>query len=186
MNILTRLTCAFALVTAAAASHATGVVNVDIYSGFVPSGGGAPYSGLVGSFTSPDVQFATSTGYNWHPFFELDFGADITGCINVPTTGSYLFTLDSSDGSLLFIDSVLVINNGGLHGPNPVSGTAGLTAGQHSFEVQFWRAFGGPSGVDLSLPQGVSYANCPEGGSTMLLLGSGILLVGTLKRRSLA
>lgn len=135
-------------------------ITVNVYSGFNPSGGGAPYSGFVGSLTASSVSFATAFGYEWHPFDLFEFGADITGCLNVAADGVYEFTLDSDDGSLLFIDGNLVVDNGGVHGPQTASGTATLTAGTHTFEVQFFECCENPSGVDLILPEGVSYACC--------------------------
>jgi len=138
-------------------------ITVNVYSGFNLSGGGAPYSGFVGSLTASSVSFATNTGYAWHPFGlpgDPGFGADITGCLNVATDGEYTFTLDSDDGSLLFIDGNLVVDNGGPHPPQTASGSAILAAGTHTFEVQFFACCGDPSGVDLILPEGVSYTCC--------------------------
>src|SRR6185369_1498806 len=97
---------------------------------------------------------------NWHPFGAADFGADITGCLNVAADDIYSFSLNSDDGSLLFIDGNLVVDNGGPHGAQVASGSASLVGGLHTFEVQFFEDFGGPSGVDLGLPAGVTYASC--------------------------
>jgi len=155
-------------------------VNVDIYSGFSASGGGAPYSGLVGSFGSTDVMFATNTGFNWHPFGLADFGADITGFLSVAADGDYGFGLNSDDGSLLFIDGNLVVDNGNAHGPNSAFNTATLSAGTHPFEVQFFECCGGQSGVDLSLGAGVSYA--PEPASLTILV-AGLLCPLVARRR---
>lgn len=157
------------------------LIQVDIYSGHSTAGGGAPYSGLVGSFMSTDIMFATNTGYAWHPFGLSAFGADMNGYLNVAANGSYTFSLNSDDGSMLYIDNALVVNNGGPHGPASASGSANLTAGLHSFEVQFFEDFGGPSGVDLALPSGVSYAPIPEP-STVLLIGSGVLGLIAVKK----
>jgi len=155
-RILSVFIASFSLVLTINAS--ADLVHVDIYSGFSDTGGGAPFSGLVGSFDSPDIQFGTAIGYNWHPFGQGSFGADINTNINVPSATTYTFTLGSDDGSLLFIDGNLVIDNGGPHGPNNVSGTATLSAGIHSLEVQFFEDFGGPSGVELNLPAAVTFA----------------------------
>jgi hypothetical protein len=161
-------------------------LTVDIYGGFDnTSPSGTPYSGLVGSFISPDIMFATSTGYNWHPFGLSAFGADINGALNVATTGSYTFSLNSDDGSLLFIDGILAINNGGPHGPNGVSNTVLLTAGQHPFEVQFYEDFGGQSGVDLILPNGVNYSAVPEPG-TLMLLSAGLFGLAIFGKRRMS
>ncbi|MGR8941315.1 MAG: PA14 domain-containing protein [Gammaproteobacteria bacterium] len=143
--------------TAVSNANAAQPVHVEIYSGFVSSGGGAPYSGLVGEFDTTAIDFATTTGYNWHPFGQAEFGADMTGFIQIPSNGLYTFTLNSDDGSLLFIDGNLVVDNGGAHGPLVVSDSANLKKGTHSFEVQFFEDFGGASGVDLNLPLGVTY-----------------------------
>src|SRR5262249_12736753 len=115
-----------------------GPINVNIYSGFTPSGGGAPYTDFVGFLLSADVKFATDTGFSWHPFGQAQFGADITGYLNVSAAGTYTFTLNSDDGSLLFIDGSLVVDNGNPHTPQTVSGDATLTAGLHCFEIQYF------------------------------------------------
>ncbi|MCC6126689.1 MAG: hypothetical protein IT426_17140 [Pirellulales bacterium] len=163
-------------------------INVDVYSGHTTVGGGAPYSGLVGTFTSPDILFATSTGFAWHPFGLSDFGAELTGCLSVASDATYSFTLASDDGSLLFIDGILVVDNGGPHPPATVSSSAILTAGLHSFKVQFFEDFGGPSGVDLYLPSGVTYAECPvpEPATIVVwsLLGAIGLAYGWWRRRT--
>jgi hypothetical protein len=160
-------------------------LTVDIYSGLSSgSAGGAPYSDFVGSFTSPDILFATDTGYNWHPYDLFSFGADITGTLNVSSLGNYIFTLNSDDGSMLYIDGSLVVNNGGAHGPQSINGVASLAAGIHTFEVQFYEDFGGPSGVDLYLPQGVSYGGEPvPEPSTVLLLCAGLGGLLILRRK---
>jgi hypothetical protein len=115
-----------------------GGIIVSVYTGHTQSGGGAPYSGLVGAFIASGVSFATETGYAWHPFGLGDFGASITGGLSVPIDGDYTFSLNSDDGSLLLIEGAVVVDAGGVHGPDGASGSTFLTAGIHSFEVQFF------------------------------------------------
>jgi hypothetical protein len=171
---------AFLIIMAIALARAVPVqaLNVDIFSGFTTSGGGTPYSGLVGSFTFPDIQFGTNTGFSWHPFGLASFGADITGSIVVSAPGTYTFSLNSDDGSLLFIDGALAVDNGGPHGPQPVNGSTFLTAGPHNIEVQFFECCGGESGVDLNLPAGVTFGSVAPVGApepaTWLLLTTGL------------
>ncbi len=153
------LVCALAAMPSKSAAQEQ-CINVNVYSGFTASGGGAPYSDFVGSLTAAGVSFLTDNSESWHPFGLGDFGADITGVSNVAADGTYTFVLDSDDGSLLFIDGNQVVDNGGTHPPQTASGDATLTAGLHCFEIQFFECCGDPSGVDLILPDGVSYS-CP-------------------------
>gem|GEM_PF-1637015 len=65
-----------------------------------------------------------------------------TGAIEIPTTGDYTFFTKSDDGSRLYIDGVLVVNNDGLHAALEMSGTRHLTAGCHTIEIQFFENTG--------------------------------------------
>jgi hypothetical protein len=58
-------------------------------------------------------------------------------------TGEYTFRLRSDDGSELYIDDKLVIDNDGLHGAEDKDGTVQLTAGMHALRVNFFEAGGG-------------------------------------------
>lgn len=63
--------------------------------------------------------------------------------VDVPIAGSWDFFVTSDDGSKLFIDKDLIVNNDFLHGPIEAQGSKFLTAGRHEFEVQFFERFGG-------------------------------------------
>lgn len=156
-KLLASLTAASVVLIGAGEAMATPPVKVEVFSAFTPTGGGAPYAEPVGALQVADVMFATNTYFNWHPFGKDRFGADITGFLQIPSAGTYTFALNSDDGSLLYIDGALVVDNGGPHDPAVVSGSATLTPGTHAFEVQFFEDLAGPSGVDLMLPPGVRY-----------------------------
>ena len=71
------------------------------------------------------------------------------GQINITTAGAYRFFLESDDGSRLFIDNQLVINNGGVH-PMLEAASAPLTldVGMHDIRVEYFENTGG-AGVIL-------------------------------------
>ena len=96
-----------------------------------------------------NISFATTYGYNWHPFGYGSFSVKWNGTIIAPANGTYAFQLNSDDGSWLFIDGTLIINDGGGHPPQIVGGSVVLTHGPHAIGVQFFECCGGQSGVDL-------------------------------------
>lgn len=61
-----------------------------------------------------------------------------TGKIKIPKDGKYTFYLESDDGSRLFIDGKQVVENGGLHEMQEVSGNVELKAGDHELKVDYY------------------------------------------------
>ncbi len=71
------------------------------------------------------------------------FGIRYTGSIHVATGGSYTFYTISDDGSALYIDGVLVVNNDFSQGATERSGAVTLTAGMHAIEIRYFEGGGG-------------------------------------------
>ena len=71
------------------------------------------------------------------------YAFNFTGYINVPSDGQYTFYPTSDDGSMLYIDNVLVVNNDGLHGAVEKSGTIGLKSGKHAISLGYFQQSGG-------------------------------------------
>ena len=96
-----------------------------------------------------------------------NFGIRLRGRIKIETAGTYTFKLNSDDGSRLYINGNLVIDNDGLHGMSAKSGSAMLTAGFHDVEIGYFqgpRAHIGlqwfwqpPGGAEAIVPPGVLY-----------------------------
>ena len=170
-----------------AAGAASASVTTNIYTGHTTTGGGAPYSGYVGTLVTDGISFATDTGYNWHPFGLGDFGSDSLGSLSVGVEDNYTFHLSSDDGAVVYVDGVLLIDRGGPHGPSTTDGIVHLTAGLHSYEVQFFECCGGPSGLVFSIPVGVTFAGgVPEPATwTMMLVGFGGMGAALRRRRAL-
>jgi hypothetical protein len=71
------------------------------------------------------------------------FSLRFDGIIRLPAEGDYTFYTTSDDGSRLYIDGQLVVDNGGLHGPEEKSGKVRLAAGGHRITVTFFEQGGG-------------------------------------------
>lgn len=88
----------------------------------------------------------TTTNFNINVATAADnFAIKFTGTIKVPATGSYTFYTNSDDGSQLFMDGTLVVNNDGAHGATEKSGVISLTQGYHNIVVTYFEATGGQS-----------------------------------------
>lgn len=167
------------------------VVFVEIFENYTDTGSGVEFSNFVGSFEAPAVDFVIGTGASWHPFGLSSFGARITGNLYMSWTDLRKVGLTSSDGSYLFLNGNLEVENGGDHDLFHVkSEYISFVAGEpNPFEIQFFNApGGGPSGVDFGtyfqhgpfFAFDPSYFNPVPEPATCLGLASGLLL---LKRR---
>jgi alpha-L-fucosidase len=70
------------------------------------------------------------------------YGFVFDGFIQIAEDGIYDFITDSDDGSQLFIDGNLVVDNDGLHGMVQVKGAIALAKGFHAIRVTFFEQGG--------------------------------------------
>jgi hypothetical protein len=61
-----------------------------------------------------------------------------SGLLKVPGDGEWTFTLESDDGSRLWIGGKVVVDNGGLHAMVERSGKVDLKAGLHEIRVELF------------------------------------------------
>ncbi|MEM7084224.1 MAG: PA14 domain-containing protein, partial [Pseudomonadota bacterium] len=71
------------------------------------------------------------------------FGLVFTSQISVSFPDTYEFQTTSDDGSRLYIDNTLVVDNDGLHAPVTVNGEIFLNPGTYSLRVEFFERNGG-------------------------------------------
>ena len=74
---------------------------------------------------------------------ESNFAFRFSGVVEVPVSGAWTFYTQSDDGSQLFVDGLLVVDNDGLHDIQERSGTLELTAGFHPIVVTMFEHTGG-------------------------------------------
>ncbi|MBC7223749.1 MAG: glycosyltransferase family 39 protein, partial [Anaerolineae bacterium] len=70
------------------------------------------------------------------------FSIEWRGKIRAPVTGLYTFGTSSDDGSYVYIDGQLVVDNGGSHGNRYREGQIFLEAGYHDLVVQYFQEVG--------------------------------------------
>ena len=82
--------------------------------------------------------------------FELDkinvpknnFAIQYRSYILIEKEGHYEFTIASNDGSKLYIDDRLLVDNDGEHGAKEMSGSIFLSKGSHSIRVEYFQSGG--------------------------------------------
>ncbi len=77
------------------------------------------------------------------------YALEFEGWLEVVTAGEYTFELSSDDGSLLWLNDVMIINNDGLHATLSESAALSLDVGRYPIRVQYFQRTGG-SALSLS------------------------------------
>ena len=81
-----------------------------------------------GSLPEPSIKGAKQADH---------FAFIFTGYLHVPEDGVYTFMTRSDDGSVLYIDNTLVVNNDGSHAAIPATGMIALQKGFHAYKLMY-------------------------------------------------
>lgn len=79
----------------------------------------------------------------WKSKTERYIGLKFDGYIYIPETANYTISTLSDDGSKLFIDNELVVNNDGIHWLNEAYGAMKLEKGFHKININYFDQIGG-------------------------------------------
>jgi len=74
---------------------------------------------------------------------EDQYGVVFEGYVRVTSTGPHTFYVRSDDGSKLWIDDQLLIDNDGSHSPQTKQGTLILEEGYHRIRIAYFEDYGG-------------------------------------------
>ena len=74
---------------------------------------------------------------NGIPWYGSFYSVEWIGVIHIPAGGDYRFALTSDDGSRLWIDDILVVDNGGAHTAVRAEGIASLVSGSHRIRIRY-------------------------------------------------
>ena len=118
----------------------------------------------------PDFDSLTPVATGTVPGFDISlrlrdsqYGFRFTGSIQVISDDTYTFYTNSDDGSQLFIDGALVVDNDGLHPPEQASGQIALVSGSYDITVTFFEQGGGEVlGVSWSNTDNVQHGGSPH------------------------
>ncbi|WP_166921140.1 family 20 glycosylhydrolase [Flavobacterium poyangense] len=85
----------------------------------------------------------TISSEKWKTKTERYIGLKFSGYIYVPETANYTISTLSDDGSKLFIDDELIVNNDDIHWLNEAYGAVKLEKGFHKFNISYFDQVGG-------------------------------------------
>jgi hypothetical protein len=104
-------------------------------------------------------QSSGAIGRRWRGLPLERFSVRWTGYLTVPRSGSYTFATTSDDGSSLYIDDRVVVDNRGPHVSRTETGAVDLTEGSHRIRIDYTQ-YGGAWAFEWSLAgnDGVAHA----------------------------
>ena len=134
--------------------------------------------------TAASTRIDPNLDYNGITPLSDRFAAQWLGKIRITLGGVYNFGTASDDGSRLFIDGVLIINNDGPKGVTDSQNTVTLSAGLHDVRVDFMQGIGGAgeilrySGLDQAVYGAVPGAVLYQAESNTVAAASNAVVMG--------
>jgi len=122
-----------------------------IYNFVDPTKNGIKYALYRGEFKNlPDFNKLKPVAKGKVFQFELDnidvpknnFAIEYVSYIRIEKEGHYEFSTSSNDGSKLYIDNKLLVDNDGEHGAKIMSGSTFLNKGKHKIQVEYFQSGG--------------------------------------------
>jgi len=74
---------------------------------------------------------------------DRDYALKFTGYLEIAQAGVYVFSINSDDGTRLYIGDEVIVDNDGVHGMKEEEGLVALEAGRHPIKVLFFQGMGG-------------------------------------------
>ncbi len=128
-------------------------INVSAHRlGQVVNGGMRSEDVINGEFIGSGVDSKIALGLAGSPTEGLteNFVVEWDGWLQIPEDGMYVFAANSDDGSWLWIDDELIVENGGYHGALDKVGHLKLNKGIHAIRARFFQG-GGAYSVAITL-----------------------------------
>lgn len=119
--------------------------------------------------TVNDINFASSSNAFANSTRVDDVGAVFEGYYTASADNLYTFSIESDDGSKLYVGDTLFINNDGTHGMREYFADIGLKAGRHKIKIEFFEGGGGAGLIARVRPLGGSKVVIPAASWTRQL-----------------
>ncbi|MFA6225682.1 MAG: PA14 domain-containing protein [Methanoregula sp.] len=107
---------------------------------------GQTWTDLAGTRTTDtSIHFTDQSGSDWPNDMvgrQENFSVLWDGYLMVTDDNTYTFYLTSDDGSWLWVDEAMIVDNGGLHSSQERTGSAHLTPGYHHIVVKMYENTG--------------------------------------------
>lgn len=97
----------------------------------------------VVSAKAPAVHMTSTYISQLAPEFREAVYMEFTGMLSISQTENYVLRIVSDDGSRLFLDDKLLIDNDGYHGAEAKDAELILKEGKHKIKLQYWQGRGG-------------------------------------------
>ena len=93
---------------------------------------------------------------------KMNFALQQKSFLQIGKDGKYTFYISSNDGSKLYIDDKLVVDNDGEHGAKELSGSLSLNKGRHKIRAEYFQTGGGTALSVSYNSDEISYQPIPE------------------------
>lgn len=118
-----------------------------LYAFETPAGGLEAAYYANDNFQGPPVSVQIDPVIYANNVLTTAYSIDWHGKLYTPEDGTYRFGTLSDDGSYVYIDGQLVVDNGGHHGAIYREGSIDLNKGYHDIQVKYFESFGGKAMV---------------------------------------
>jgi len=142
-----------------------------IYNFVDPSKNGIRWNLYEGKFNKlPNFDELNSTangvvfqfGMNKIDVPQNNFALQFISFIQIDKEGKYEFSTSSNDGSKLYIDGELIVDNDGEHGAKEISGLLNLTIGLHEIRIEYFQSGGSKALFVNYSSEGIKYQLIPS------------------------
>ena len=151
-------------------SHPSSKSHV-IYNYVDPSKNGVLWSLYKGEFTKvPDCDLLKPVakgslfqfGLTKIASPKVNFALQLKSFIQIDNAGKYSFYVTSNDGSKLYIDNKLLVDNDGEHGTKEMSNSLSLEKGRHEIRIDYFQSGGQKSLLAAYSSANIRYQPIPE------------------------